>query len=207
MIGRCFRSCSPSPIYARSTIALSIRPGEDRSMKIALCLLVSLLVAGAETTKKLPTKKKTTTANRVNPTNCIDVPRVAARKRIDASQLLGKEMEGVLVGLGVSDDLQLNLEMEAPTAKSAEQLEKMVGVLVAAQKLKLRPGELVSIDLPSATRVQKSGKTVLTTISLTDAQLEKLLEARYGRKLVSEARERFIFIHGLAGGTRTIPFN
>lgn len=176
-------------------------------MKFALCLLVSLLALGAETKKKQPLKKKTTTVSRANGNNCVDLPRVAARKRLDASQLLGKEMDGVLVGLGVSDALQLNLEMEAPTEKSAEQLEKMVGLLVAAQKLKLRPGELVAIDLPSATRVQKNGKTVVTTISLTDAQLEKLLEARYGRKLVSEARGRFIYIHGLSGGTRTIPFH
>ena len=84
-------------------------------MKIALCLLVSLLVAGAETKKKQPVKKKTTTADRANPMNCIEMPRVAARKRLDASQLLGREMDGVLVGLGVSDALQLNLEMEAPT--------------------------------------------------------------------------------------------
>ena len=190
-----------------STIARDSPSGDDQRMKIVLCLLVSLLAVGAETKKKQPVKKKTTTANRANGNNCVDLPRVAARKRLDASQLLGKEMDGVLIGLGVSDALQLNLEMEAPTEKSAEQLEKMVGVLVAAQRLKARPGELVAIDLPSATRVQKSGKTVLTTISLTDAQLEKLLEARYGRKLVSEARGRFIYIHGLASGMRTIPFN
>ena len=189
-----------------STIARDSQLGDDQRMKIVLCLLVSLLAVGAETKKKQPVKKKTTTANRANGNNCVDLPRVAARKRLDASQLLGKEMDGVLIGLGVSDALQLNPEMEAPTEKSAEQLEKMVGVLVAAQRLKARPGELVAIDLPSATRVQKSGKTVLTTISLTDAQLEKLLEARYGRKLVSEARGRFIYIHGLASGTRTIPF-
>lgn len=176
-------------------------------MKIVLCLLVTLLAVGAETKKKLPAKKKTTTANRANPNNCVDLPRVAARKRLDASQLLGKELDGVLVGLSVSDALQLNLEMEAPTEKSAEQLEKMVGVLVAAQRRKARPGELVEVNLSSATIVQKSGKTVLTTISLTDAQLEKLLEARYGRKLVSEARGRFIYIHGLPGGMRTLPFN
>ncbi len=196
-----------SPILTMSTIARNTQSGDDQRMKFVLCLLVSLLAVGAETKKKQPLKRKTTTVSRANGNNCVDLPRVAARKRLDASQLLGREMDGVLVGLGVSDALQLNLEMEAPTEKSAEQLEKMVGVLVAAQKLKARPGEVVAIDLPNAARVQKSGKTVVTTISLTDAQLEKLLEARYGRKLVSEARGRFIYVHGLSGGTRTIPFN
>ncbi len=176
-------------------------------MRILVCLLLALAALGAETAKKKPVVKKKPVLNRAKANNCVDVPRVAARKRLDASQLLGKEMDGVLLGLSVSDALEINLEMEAPTEEKAAQLEKMVGVLVAAQRLKTRSSELVSIDLPATSRVRKTGKTVTTTVSLTDAQLEKLLEARYGRKLVSEARGRFIYIHGLPGGTRTLPFN
>ena len=176
-------------------------------MRILVCLLVSLAVLGSETPQKKPIVKKKPVVKRAKVNNCVDGPRVAARKRLDASQLLGKEMDGVVVGLDVSDGLELNLEMEAPTEQKAAQLEKMVGVLVAAQRLKSHSNDLVSIDLPAATRVSKTGKTVLTTVSLTDAQLERLLEARYGKKLVSEARGRFIHIHGLPGGTRTLPFD
>ena len=177
-------------------------------MRILLCLLVALLAFGAE---KKPVVKKMPVVKRAKDNNCVDVPRVLARKKpvkkLDAAELLGKELDGVMLGLSVSDALELNLEMEAPSEQSAAQLEKMVGVLMAAQRLKSRSSELVSIDLPTATRVHKTGKTVLTKISLTDAQLEKLLEARYGRKLLSEARGRFIYIHGLREGTRMIPFD
>jgi hypothetical protein len=82
----------------------------------------------------------------------------------------------------------------------------MVGVLAEAQQLKSQEGEAVIIDLPKATRVSKNGKVVRTTVSLSDAQLEKLLEARYGRKLVSEAKLRLVYVHGLPGGTRNYPF-
>jgi len=82
-----------------------------------------------------------------------------------------------------------------------------VSVLAAAERLKSSPGELVSIDLSKAARISKNGNLVRTTVSLTDAQLEKLLEARYGRRLVSQAKARaMIYVHGLEAGMRTIPF-
>lgn len=159
--------------------------------------------------KKAPAKPSA--AKKVD-VNCVDVPRVKARKapvkKLELSEVMGKELTGVLLGVSLNESLDLNLDMEAPNEKGAEQLEKLAGVLIAAERLKAKPGELVSIDLAKASRVTKNGNVVRTTISLTDAQLERLLEARYGRKLVSQAKARAaIYIHGLSTGTRTIPFD
>ncbi|WP_031500462.1 hypothetical protein [Bryobacter aggregatus] len=170
---------------------------------VVLLLGMGMLVVGA------PVKKTAEPPKRPKDNNCVDTPRIAARKmkKLDASQLLGKELDGVRLGLSVNSALDLNLEMESPNEQNADQLEKMVGLLVRAEKLKTSASDRISIDLPAATRVKKSGKTVMATISLTDAQLEKLLEARYGRKLVSEVRSRFIYVYGLREGTRSIPFD
>lgn len=164
--------------------------------------------------KKVVAKKaaaKPSAAKKVD-VNCVDVPRVKARKapvkKLELSEVMSKELTGVLLGVSLNESLDLNLDMEAPNEKGAEQLEKLAGVLIAAERLKAKPGELVSIDLAKASRVTKNGNVVRTTVSLTDAQLEKLLEARYGRKLVSQAKARAaIYIHGLPTGTRTIPFD
>lgn len=190
---------------------------------LLLCLLLVASAFGAQeeapATKavakkavaKKATVKPTAVAKKVD-VNCVDVPRVRARrapvKKLELSEVMSKELTGVLLGVSLNDSLDLNLDMEAPNEKSAEQLEKLVGVLTAAERLKAKPGELVSIDLSKATRVSKNGNVVRTTVSLTDAQLEKLLEARYGRKLVSQAKARAaIYIHGLPNGTRSIPFD
>ncbi len=141
---------------------------------------------------------------------CVDTPRVAARKnpvkKLDLSETMSKELSGVQLGVSLNDRLELNIDMESPTDEGAMQLEKMVGALAEAQKLKPQTAATVVIDLPKATQVSKNGKVVRTTISLSDAQLEKLLEARYGRKLLSEAKLRLIYVHGLPGGTRNFPF-
>ena len=141
---------------------------------------------------------------------CVDTPRVVARKKpikkLELSESIKRELSGVLFGVSLNDRLELKIDMEAPTDEGATQLEKMVGVLAEAQQMKSQAGETVIIDLPKATRVSKNGKVVRTTVSLSDAQLEKLLEARYGRKLVSEAKLRLVYVHGLPGGTRNFPF-
>jgi len=170
-------------------------------MRIVFALFLAITLIGA-------TKKKTET-------NCVDVPRIAARKRpvqnvevqkLELSEAMRKEMSGILFGLSVNDSLELNIDMEAPTEDGATQLEKMVSLLAAAEQLKKVPGEAIAIDLTQATHVQKNGKLVRTTISLTDQQLEKLLQARYGRKLVTEASLRLVYVHGLPGGTKNFPF-
>lgn len=179
---------------------------------IHLLLAGSLLYAAPEKSpKKTPAKTTAkTAAKRQTDSNCVDTPRILARKRpvtkLELSEVMQRELSGVLFGVSLNERLELNIDMEAPTETGATQLEKMVGVLAKAQQLKSRAGEAVVIDLPNATRVSKNGKVVRTTISLTDAQLEKLLEARYGRKLVSEAKQRLIYVHGLNGGSRTFAF-
>ena len=170
-------------------------------MRFCFCFLLTILtLAGA-------TKGKTDT-------NCVDVPRVTARKRpaavpvkkLELSDAMSKELSGVLFGVSLTEALELKLNFEAATEEGATQLEKMVQVLMSAQQLKSEPGETIGIDLPRAMKVQKTGKMLRTTVSLTDAQLEKLLEARYGRKLVSEALARLVYVHGLPGGTRSFAF-
>ncbi len=179
-------------------------------------LAVSLLYAAPEkSSKKTPAKTSTqskakTGAKRKTDSNCVDAPRVLARKKplkkLELSEAMQRELSGVLFGVSLNERLELNIDMEAPTDAGATQLEKMVGVLAKAQQLKSQPGEAVVIDLSKASRVSKNGKLVRTTISLTDAQLEKLLNARYGQKLVSEAKQRLIYVHGLPGGPRNFAF-
>jgi hypothetical protein len=168
------------------------------------------VVKKAAVANKAAVAKTAAVAKKVD-VNCVDVPRVRARrapvKKLELSEVMSKELAGVLLGVSLNQSLDLNLDMEAPNEKSAEQLEKLVGVLTAAERLKAKPGELVSIDLSKAARVSKSGNVVRTTVSLTDAQLEKLLEARYGKRLVSQAKAMMaIYVHGLPSGMRTIPF-
>ncbi|MCX6613679.1 MAG: hypothetical protein NTW74_22895 [Acidobacteria bacterium] len=167
---------------------------------IGLLLVVGLLSAAPKKTVAKPKKDIA----------CVDTPRVVARKtpvkKLELSESMKKELSGVMFGVSLNERLELNIDMEAPTDEGATQLEKMVGVLAEAQQLKSMEGETVIIDLPKATRVSKNGKVVRTTVSLSDAQLEKLLEARYGRKLVSEAKLRLVYVHGLPGGTKSYPF-
>ena len=174
---------------------------ECTEMRLGICFLLSILMlAGA-------TKPKPDVA-------CVDVPRVTARKRVavpplqklELSEAMGKELSGVLFGVSLTEALDLKLDFEAPSEDGATQLEKMVQVLMSAQQLKSEAGQVIGIDLPRAMKVQKTGKMVRTTVSLTDAQLEKLLEARYGRRMVSEAMARLVYVHGLPGGTRSFAF-
>jgi hypothetical protein len=168
-------------------------------MKLCLGLLVAVLCLVAAPKKKAAA-----------PANCVDTPRVMARKKpvkkLEFSEAMRGKLTGVLFGVKLNEKLELNIDMQAPTEDGATQLEKMVSLLASAEQLKSEPGETVVIDLPQASKVTRSGKVVRTTVSLTDAQLERLLEARYGRKLVSEAKARMVFVHGLPGGTKSYPW-
>jgi len=171
-------------------------------MKVWICLLMTVSLLSAA--------PKKTAAKRQVDVACVDTPRVVARKKpvkkLERSETMKQELSGVLFGVSLNDRLELNIDMEAPTEEGASQLEKMAGVLAEAQQLKSQEGATVIIDLPKAARVSKNGKVVRTTVSLSDAQLEKLLEARYGRRLVSEAKLRLVYVHGLPGGTKSYPF-
>lgn len=157
-------------------------------MKLGICLLLTVCLFGAGPKKRKP------------------VPRKPAIKKLELSDALKKELSGVLFGVSLNDKLELTFDMEAPTEDGASQLEKMAGVLAAAEQLKTAPGEAIAIDLPKATRVTRTGKVVRTTVSLTDEQLGRLLEARYGKKMVDEAKARIVYVHGLTGGTKSYPW-
>jgi hypothetical protein len=153
---------------------------------IILMLLASLLAAA-------PRKK-----SKVKP-----VP----MQKLELSEALRKELSGVLFGVSLNDKFEVSIDMESPTEEGASQLEKMAGVLVAAEQLKSEAGVgQVLIEVPKASRVSRSGRVVRTTVSLTDEQLEKLLEHRYGRKLLTEAKNKTVYVHGLAGGMKSYPW-
>lgn len=178
------------------------------TLPLALLLTSSLLPAAS---KKQPAKPQAATKPAAPKDNqCVDTPRIIARKRpvkkLELSESMRKELNGVLFGVSLNDRMEVNLDMQAPTDETATQLEKMVSLLASAEQLKTDPSETVVFDLTKSTRTTRNGKTVRTTISLTDAQLEKLLESRYGRKLVSEARMRLVYVHGMIGGTKTYPW-
>lgn len=185
--------------------------------------LLALLAFAQEDSPAAPAKKpapkktvakkpvaKPSAARRTPDPACPDVPRIIARKRPvkkqDLSEAASAELAGTSLGVSLTDALELNLDLEAKNEKSADQLEKLVRMLTAAQAIKERSGNVIPIDLGKATRLNKNGTTVRATIALSDAELEKLLEARYGQKLVSRAKAMLIYVHGLPGGTKTFPF-
>lgn len=141
---------------------------------------------------------------------CPDVPRVLARKRPvkkqDLAEAVNTELAATSMGVSLTDALELNLDLEAKNEKSADQLEKLVRILTTAQAMKDRSGSFIPIDLGKATRVNKNGTTVRATIALSDSELDRLLEARYGQKLLSRAKAMLIYVHGMPGGTKTFPF-
>ncbi len=176
---------------------------------LRLCLGLSMLaiVLPAET------KKPAAAAPAADP-KCVDVPRVAVRraasnpavKRLALTEAMQKDLANVLFGVTLNDQMQLNFDMQSSTDDGATQLEKMLTVLASAEQMKAEPGEAVVIDLQKNTRVTRNGKLVRTTVSLTDQQLEKLLEARYGRKMIAEVKARMVYVHGMFGGTKSYPW-
>jgi len=175
-------------------------------MKFWVCLMMGISLFGASAKKSAAEKPAKTTADVV----CVDIPRVMARKnpvkKLELSEAMSRDLSGVLFGVSLTDQMELRVDMESPSEDGATQLEKMVGLLVSAQRLKSEPGEPVGIDLQRASRIARNGKVVRTTVSLTDQQLEKILEARYGRKLIAEAKARMVYVHGLYGGTKSYPW-
>ena len=183
-------------------------------LRIALFLLTAAIASGEVAKPKVTAAARSAGAASGNAAvnNCVDVPRVATRKKIaklnppSAVDAVQNELSGTALAVTLTDALELALDLEAKNEKSADQVERLVRMLTTAQTLKERSGNTIPIDLGKNAKISKSGTTVRTTVSLTDEQLEKLLAARYGQKLVSQARALMIYVYGLQEGTRSIPF-
>lgn len=168
-------------------------------MKFWICLLLAmpLLIAAP---KKKPADAPV----------CVDAPRVAARKRpvkkVDLNEASLSQLGDVKFGMSLDEKLNLSIDIQASSDEGAAQMEKMAGALAASAPEGVSADGKVVINLPKATRVSREGKLIRTTVSLSDEQLDKLLEARYGRKMAADIKAGLVYVHGLPGGTKTYPW-
>lgn len=134
---------------------------------------------------------------------CQDTPRAGARKLAAKRR---KPLENMRLTVALNEQLELKLNAETGTERDAVELEKLFGLISNAPPLDGPGAGEVVINLPKSTRITRDGKRTQTTITLTSEQLDKILEARYGKKLIAETKARMVYVHGIRGGTATYPW-